>query len=89
MSQRSSVPCVDQYCWCLNVASDLQIWACTPGDANQQLFFDLENGSIQWENKDMCVDLTNGSLANGNQLQMVTCNQESDDYTQVWQYGEW
>ncbi|KAJ7922572.1 ricin B lectin domain-containing protein [Mycena leptocephala] len=71
------------------IGTKLQIWACTPGDANQQLFFDLEHGSIQWGNKEMCVDLTNGSLANGNQLQMVTCNQETDDYTQVWQYGQW
>jgi hypothetical protein len=50
------------------IGTKLQIWACTPGDANQQLFFDLEHGSIQWGNKEMCVDLTNGSLANGNQV---------------------
>ncbi|KAJ7436056.1 ricin B lectin domain-containing protein [Mycena galericulata] len=62
----------------------LQIWACTPGDANQQLLYDIDNGSIMWAEHDECVDLTNGSLENGNQVQMTNCYQ---NYTQVWNFG--
>ncbi|KAJ7937626.1 ricin B lectin domain-containing protein [Mycena leptocephala] len=65
----------------------LQIWACKPGDANQQLFFNSAHETIVWPNEDMCVDLTDGSLANGNQVQMVSCNQDPNQNSQIWQFG--
>ncbi|KAJ7710462.1 ricin B lectin domain-containing protein [Mycena rosella] len=65
----------------------LQIWACTSGDANQQLFFDAAQQTIQWMNEDMCVDLTDGSLANGNQVQMITCDHDPNQNNQIWDFG--
>ncbi|KAJ6540064.1 ricin B lectin domain-containing protein [Mycena vulgaris] len=64
----------------------LQIWDCTPGDANQQLFFFPSDQVIIWANEDMCVDLTDGSLTNGNQVQMTKCYQDNN---QVWDFGEY
>ncbi|KAJ7831154.1 ricin B lectin domain-containing protein [Mycena olivaceomarginata] len=65
----------------------LQIWACTPGDVNQQLFYNSAHESIVWASENLCVDLTDGSLANGNQVQMITCDHDSNQNNQIWRFG--
>ncbi|KAJ7501574.1 ricin B lectin domain-containing protein [Mycena galericulata] len=66
----------------------LQIWDCTPGDTNQQLFYDAVHASILWEeHPEMCVDLTDGSLADGNQVQMFSCNMEPNQNNVAWLFG--
>ncbi|KAJ7041240.1 ricin B lectin domain-containing protein [Mycena alexandri] len=65
----------------------LQIWDCTPGDANQQLGFFPSDQNIQWASHGMCVDLTDGSLANGNQVQLITCYHDPDPNNQIWNFG--
>ncbi|KAJ7876439.1 ricin B lectin domain-containing protein [Mycena leptocephala] len=69
------------------IGTKLQIWACTPGDTNQELGFNSAHQTIEWAIGNMCVDLTDGSLANGTQAQMVPCFQDTNDPTLTWQFG--
>ncbi|KAJ7238352.1 ricin B lectin domain-containing protein [Mycena haematopus] len=64
-----------------------QIWECTPGvgNANQQFVYFTSDQNIQWINEDMCLDLTDGSLASGNQ--MWACYQDANQNNQIWNFG--
>ncbi|KAJ6516577.1 ricin B lectin domain-containing protein, partial [Mycena vitilis] len=46
----------------------MQIWACTPGAGDAAQHFTVTSANqIQWTNQAKCLDLTDGSLASGNQ----------------------
>ncbi|KAJ7193633.1 ricin B lectin domain-containing protein [Mycena pura] len=56
----------------------LQVWACTPGDTNQDFSFtDVRDGTmIQWfgATSKVCVDVTDGIITDGNQVQVWDCD---------------
>ena len=43
--------------------------------------------SITWANSSRCVDLPNGNLSDGNQVQILVCNGAEDNNTQIWDVG--
>jgi hypothetical protein len=62
------------------LGTKLQIWTCS-GGPNQQWVNTLD-GTFQWSGTDKCIDLTDGKITNGNQLQLYTCS--STNTNQKW-----
>ncbi|KAJ7719505.1 carbohydrate-binding module family 13 protein [Mycena metata] len=63
---------------CLDVTGEngnqLQIWTCsTNNNPHQQLHF-TDDDHLWWTNHGKCVDLTDGSLANGDRPQLEDCS---------------
>jgi len=66
----------------------IQVWTCVSGNTNQQfghaggdlLYF--PDDRFTWVGKNKCVDLTDGSVAGGNQLQVWDCI--ADNTNQDW-----
>ncbi|KAF8139262.1 ricin B lectin domain-containing protein [Mycena galopus ATCC 62051] len=71
--------CLDVTGGATTSGTPLQIWECTPGDANQQ--WTLSGNSIQWSEESSCLDLTNGDATNGNAMQIWAC---TDGPNQQW-----
>ncbi|KAJ2925914.1 hypothetical protein H1R20_g11181, partial [Candolleomyces eurysporus] len=69
-------------------AGKLQIWTCEGTNPNQQFEHWVTNvvivpeDHIRWKSQFQCLDLTNGVLTNGNQLQMWPCNYQNPN--QLW-----
>jgi len=57
----------------------MQLFTCSPGNANQQ--FTIFGTTIAWTAKGKCLDLTSGILTNGNVVQMWSC---TGGKNQVW-----
>jgi hypothetical protein len=51
----------------------LEISDCVSGNVNQQWYWTDDNHLV-WTNHGRCMDLTEGSLANGNRIQIWDCN---------------
>jgi hypothetical protein len=62
------------------LGTKLQIWTCS-GGPNQQWVNTLD-GTFQWSGTDKCIDLTDGKITDGNQLQLYTCS--STNTNQKW-----
>ncbi|KAF8966639.1 ricin B lectin domain-containing protein [Flammula alnicola] len=73
--------------FCLDAGSSpasgvgLKIWQCYDGLAAQQWYYTNDN-RIALEGKGQCMDLTNGVLANGNQVQTWQCTDFNAN--QIW-----
>jgi hypothetical protein len=59
----------------------MKVWKCFDGLAQQQ-WNKLGSGQIQLANTNWCLDLTHGSTANRNVLQIWTC--EAGNQNQIW-----
>lgn len=59
----------------------MKIWTCFAGLAAQQWFYTGDN-RIALEGQGQCLDLTNGDLTNGNQVQSWQCTDNNNN--QVW-----
>ncbi|GJJ15047.1 hypothetical protein Clacol_009322 [Clathrus columnatus] len=46
----------------------VQIWTCVNDSANQQWYYNFWANQLSWKNKNQCLDLTDGSLNDGNQV---------------------
>ncbi|KAK6988251.1 hypothetical protein R3P38DRAFT_2413701, partial [Favolaschia claudopus] len=63
--------CVDITNGTTTPGTKLQIYACTPGQGNANQHFSITSDKhIQWANQNECLDLTDGSLASGNPIQV-------------------
>ncbi|KAH8801230.1 ricin B lectin domain-containing protein [Flagelloscypha sp. PMI_526] len=66
----------------------LQAWTCFNGNTNQEFsniggdLLYYPDARFTWVGKNKCIDLTDGSVAAGNQLQVWTCN--SANTNQKW-----
>ncbi|KAJ7199780.1 hypothetical protein GGX14DRAFT_572494 [Mycena pura] len=63
--------------FCLDVAADVQVWQCSPGDIDTAQLFTLTSGSnIQWNggSNNKCIDVTGANLSNGNIVQILDCD---------------
>ncbi|KAF9466977.1 ricin B lectin domain-containing protein [Collybia nuda] len=67
----------------------LQVWTCSSGNANQQFahsggnVLDIPTDRISWAaHSGKCIDLTDGSDVNGNQIQMWDCGASNPN--QAW-----
>jgi hypothetical protein len=49
----------------------MQVWTCVAGNTNQKFIINNVTGSIMWAGHPKCLDLTNGSGANGNIVSFV------------------
>ena len=73
--------------FCLDAGSNpgngvgMKIWTCFNNLPAQQWFYTGDN-RIALENKGLCLDLTNGNLYNGNQVQTWQCG--NGNTNQVW-----
>jgi Ricin-type beta-trefoil lectin domain-like len=43
--------------------------------------------SLAWNNSGRCLDLPNGNLSSGNQVQVWACNGAEDNNNQIWDTG--
>ena len=43
--------------------------------------------SLTWTNSGKCLDLTNGNLSDGNEVQIWDCNGAEDNNDQIWDTG--
>ena len=59
----------------------LKIWTCYSGLAAQTWYY-TDDRRIALQNQGQCLDLTNGSTADGNIMQIWACT--SNDNNQVW-----
>jgi hypothetical protein len=59
----------------------MKIWECFQ-DLPAQEWFYTEDLRIALTNQGFCLDLTGGSTADGNQVQIWTCT--NDDVNQIW-----
>jgi len=59
----------------------MQIYTCASGNTNQQFSITADN-RIAWTNHGECLDLTNGVVTSGNQVQMWKCTDGNTN--QVW-----
>ena len=59
----------------------MKIWTCFNNLPAQQWFYTNDN-RVALENQGFCLDLTNGVLSNGNQLQTWQCTNNNNN--QVW-----
>ncbi|KIJ23779.1 carbohydrate-binding module family 13 protein [Sphaerobolus stellatus SS14] len=75
--------------FCLEATEDfngakVMINSCVDGNPNQLWLFNT-GGQIQWGGDlQRCLDLTDGILDNGNQLQIWDCNQMNNNPNQQW-----
>ena len=73
--------------FCLDAGSNpgngvgMKIWTCFSGLPQQQWYITGDN-RIALENQGLCLDLTNGNLQNGNQVQTWQCTNNNNN--QVW-----
>ncbi|TFK18780.1 macrofage activating glyco protein [Coprinopsis marcescibilis] len=63
----------------------LQIWTCSPNNANQQWFYSKWDNTVAWTGRGKCIDLTDGNLTDGNQVQIWGCWNLNPN--QVWSTG--
>ncbi|KAJ6571960.1 ricin B lectin domain-containing protein [Mycena capillaripes] len=74
----------NNFCWDVTDGvnangAKIQVWSCANGNTNQRFTHaggDLENfpdDRFTWAGKNKCVDLTDGSVVDGNQLQVWDC----------------
>ncbi|KAK1218100.1 hypothetical protein PQX77_019231 [Marasmius sp. AFHP31] len=61
----------------------LHIWSYIPGSTNQ-LWFSVQDFTFNWAGTDKCIDITNGNIADGNQLQIWTCVGGAGSPNQKW-----
>ncbi|KAF9483148.1 G-X-X-X-Q-X-W domain-containing protein [Pholiota conissans] len=61
--------------------SGIRLSACTKGSSSQTWKYD-EDDEISLDGTNLCLDLTNGSVDNGNQLQTNPCNYQNKN--QLW-----
>ncbi|KAH8810534.1 ricin B lectin domain-containing protein [Flagelloscypha sp. PMI_526] len=57
--------------------SKVHIWACHATGTPQQTWTTSSTGVVRLANTNLCLDVTDGNLSNGNQLQVYKCSGDS------------
>ncbi|EAU85093.1 macrofage activating glycoprotein [Coprinopsis cinerea okayama7 len=63
----------------------LQVWTCSPGNPNQNWWYDKWSNTLSWTDRWRCLDVTDGIQDDGNQVQVWGCWDKNPN--QIWSTG--